>query len=85
MPLPRPQSKGRSIGSSRSTALNHAMKTCRRAWNVVAARSHPGKLPIVNPFASMGLQSSDRETPTATFAELQSFRAKAKEIGFPSP
>jgi hypothetical protein len=49
------------------------------------ARSHPGKLPIVNPFASMGLQSSDRETPTATFSELQSFRAKAKEMGLARP
>jgi hypothetical protein len=32
----------------------------------------------------MGLESSDRETPTATFAELQAFRAKAIEIGLPS-
>jgi hypothetical protein len=45
------------------------MKSCRRAWNVVARR-HPGKLPLVNPFAQMGLRSSDRETPTATYAEL---------------
>jgi hypothetical protein len=28
----------------------------------------------------MGLESSDRETPTATFEELQAFRAKAKEL-----
>jgi hypothetical protein len=32
----------------------------------------------------MGLESSDRETPTATFDELQAFRAKAIETGFPS-
>jgi hypothetical protein len=32
----------------------------------------------------MGLESSDRETPTATFAELQVFRAKAIEMGLPS-
>jgi hypothetical protein len=30
----------------------------------------------------MRLKSSNRETPTATFAELQTFRAKAKEMGF---
>ena len=67
----------------RRTTVNHAMKTCRRAWNI-AARRNPGKVPLVNPFAQMGLQSSDRETPTATYAELQAFRAKAIEMGLPS-
>jgi hypothetical protein len=43
---------------------NHAMKTCRRAWNV-AARRNPGKLPHANPFSAMGLTSSSRETPAA--------------------
>lgn len=32
----------------------------------------------------MGLESSDRETPRATFADLQVFRAKAIEMGLPS-
>ena len=32
----------------------------------------------------MGLESSDREIPTATFDELQAFRAKPIEMGFPS-
>ena len=50
--------------------INYAMKTCRRAWNV-AARRNPGKMPLVNPFARMGLQSSDRKTPTATYEELR--------------
>jgi len=70
-------------GRERRTTVNHAMKTCRRAWNV-AARRNPGKVPPVNPFARMGLKSSDRETPTATFEELQTFRAKAIELGHPS-
>ena len=69
-----------SDGRERRTTVNHAMKTCRRAWNV-AARRNPGKVPVVNPFARMGLKSSDRETPTATFAELQAFRATAIEMG----
>jgi hypothetical protein len=73
---------GNVIGERRTT-VNHAMKTCRRAWNVVARR-HPGKLPLVNPFAQMGLRSSDRETPTATFDDLLAFRAKAVERGLPS-
>ena len=41
-------------------------------------------MPLLNPFAKMGLVSSDRETPTATFAELQAFRAKAVEMGLSS-
>jgi len=73
---------GNVIGERRTT-VNHAMKSCRRAWNIVSRR-HPGKLPLVNPFAQMGLRSSDRETPTATFDELQAFRAKAVEMGLPS-
>ena len=65
------------------TTVNHAMKTCRRAWNVVGRRN-PGKLPLINPFAQMGLRSSDRETPTATFEELRTFRNKAAELGLQS-
>jgi hypothetical protein len=71
------------VVGERRTTINHAMKSCRRAWNVVSRR-HPGKLPLVNPFAQMGLRSSDRETPTATFEELQTFRAKAVEMGLSS-
>jgi len=71
------------VTGERRTTVNHAMKSCRRAWNVVARR-HPGKLPLVNPFAQMGLRSSDRETPTATFEELQTFRTKAIELGLQS-
>jgi hypothetical protein len=55
------------------------MKSCRRAWNV-AGRRNPGRLPQVNPFAKMGLRSSDRETPTATYDDLLAFRAKAVEL-----
>ena len=74
---------GNTVTRERRTSVNHAMKTCRRAWNV-AARRNPSKLPTTNPFARMGLKSSDRETPTATFAELQAFRAKAIELGHSS-
>ncbi|MET4490675.1 hypothetical protein [Bradyrhizobium sp. LA7.1] len=74
---------GNMVERERRTSINHAMKSCRRAWNVTARR-HPGKLPVVNPFASMSLKSSGRETPTATFEELVSFRAKAAELGLHS-
>lgn len=70
---------GREIERERRTTVNHAMKTCRRAWNI-AARRNPGKMPLVNPFAKMGLVSSDAETPTATYDELKIFRAKAIEL-----
>jgi hypothetical protein len=73
---------GNVIERERRTTVNGSMRACRRAWNVVA-RSH-GKLPHANPFAGMGLESSDRETPPATLAELQAFRAAAKEMGYPS-
>jgi hypothetical protein len=74
---------GNTIERERRTTVNHAMKSCRRAWKI-AARRNPGKVPTVNPFAAMGLVSSNRETPTATLAELQAFRAKAIELGLPS-
>lgn len=69
-------SSGETVTRERKTTVNHAMKSCRRAWNI-AARRNPGKLPAVNPFAAMGLISSGRETPTATYDELVAFRAKA--------
>lgn len=74
---------GKEVQRERRTTVNHAMKSCRRAWHV-ASRRNPGKLPMVNPFAAMGLKSSGRETPTATFDELQAFRAKAIEMGLSS-
>jgi hypothetical protein len=74
---------GNVIERERRTRVNHAMKTCRRVWNI-ALRRNPDKVPMLNPFAKMGLVSSDRETPTATFAELQDFRAKATEMGLSS-
>jgi hypothetical protein len=75
--------EGNVIERERRTTVNHAMKSCRRAWNVVARR-HPGKLPLVNPFSQMGLRSSNRETPAATYEELLAFRRKAVELDLPS-
>jgi hypothetical protein len=75
--------KGNVVERERRTTINHAMKSCRRAWNI-CERRNPGKLPLVNPFAQMGLRSSDRETPTATYDELIAFRTKAVEMGLSS-
>lgn len=73
--------EGNVIERERRTTVNHAMKSCRRAWNVVARR-HPGRLPLVNPFSQMGLRSSNRETPTAAYEELVAFRTKPSSLGF---
>jgi hypothetical protein len=75
--------KGNVVELERRTTVNHAMKSCRRAWNV-CGRRNPGKVPLVNPFAKMGLQGSKRETPTATYEELVTFRTKAVELGLSS-
>lgn len=75
--------EGNTVERERRTSVNHAMKTGRGSWNI-AARRNPGKLPTVNPFAAMGLISSGSETPTATFAELEAFRAMAVEMALPS-
>jgi len=74
---------GRLIDRERRTSVNNAMKSCRRAWNV-GFRRHPRSVPMLNPFAKMELVSSNRQTPTATFAELQAFRATALERGLSS-
>jgi hypothetical protein len=75
--------EGKIVERERRTRVNHAMKSCRRAWNVVLRRN-PRKVPPLNPFAKMGLVSHNRETPTATYAELTSFRIKAREMGYAS-
>jgi hypothetical protein len=74
---------GNVIDRERRTRVNHAMKSCRRAWNI-ALRRNAGKVPLLNPFSKMGLVSYNHETPTATYPELTSFRAKACEMGYPS-
>jgi hypothetical protein len=54
--------EGNVVERERRTTVNHAMKSCRRAWNV-CARRNPGKLPLVNPFAQMGLRSPMTRRP----------------------
>lgn len=70
---------GNEIRRERRTTVNHAMKSCRRAWNVVA-RSYPNLVPP-NPFSKMGLKSRSKPTPTATYDELLRFRKAAKANG----
>jgi len=74
---------GNEVERERRTRVNHAMKSARRAWNV-ALRRNPRTVPLLNPFSQMGLASYKRETPTATYAELMSFRARAREMGYAS-
>ena len=74
---------GNVVERERRTRVNHAMKSCRRAWNI-ALRRNPRKVPVLNPFSKMGLTSYNRETPTARYSELESFRVKASEMGYAS-
>lgn len=59
-------------GRERRTTINHAMKSCRRAWNV-GKRLRNQIVPALNPFSAMGLKGSTRETPTATWEHLVAF------------
>jgi hypothetical protein len=70
---------GNEVRRERRTSVNHAMKSCRRAWNVVA-RAYPHLVPA-NPFSKMGLKSKSKPTPTASYAELLQFRKAAKAAG----
>jgi hypothetical protein len=73
--------KLRFVGErERRATANAAMRSARRAWNVVA-RSHPKKVPVLNPFAKMGLNTEQADTPEATFEELQAFIAHADKSG----
>ena len=63
----------------RRTTVNHAMKSCRRAWNVVASL-HPNEVPP-NPFAGMGLISSGGMVKEATYADLLAAVAQADAMG----
>jgi hypothetical protein len=65
-------------GRQRTAKL--AMDVCRRAWGVVY-RSHPTTMPVQNPFSKMGLSYRPRRTRAATLGELNSFVAKADELG----
>ena len=70
-------------GCERTTTVNHAMRTCRRAFFVVQ-RHHAKIMPVINPFAKMGLASTRGDTPKATYAELQIFREHAIKKGHAS-
>jgi hypothetical protein len=61
--------RGQPVMRERRTTVNHAMKSCRRAWNV-AWRLHPKDVPALNPFARMGLLEPDGTVPEADYAEL---------------
>ena len=60
-----------------------AMDVCRRAWGV-AFRSFPTIVPAQNPFSKMGLSYKPLKTRAATLEELNSFVAKADELGYRS-
>jgi len=79
---------GNAVSRTRRRFANSAMTACRRAW-FVGQRAEQRLVPDLNPFAKMGLKKRARgepvrETPTATWDQLQTFRAKAFELGYSS-
>jgi hypothetical protein len=74
---------GTVIERERPGRMIMVMKHVRRAWQI-AFRSNSSLVPLVNPFARMGLESKEKQTPAASYAELQAFRGKAREMGMPS-
>jgi hypothetical protein len=83
-----PGADGKSVKRTRRRFANAAMTACRRAWNI-GKRAQEKIVPEVNPFSRMGLKKRGpgealRETPTATWDELMTFRAKAIELGYQS-
>lgn len=78
-----PDRNGEPLYAERRTTVNHAMRSCRRAWNVVM-RLHPKDVPAANPFAKMGLVSRTRSVVAAAYADLLAAVAQADAIGLPS-
>jgi hypothetical protein len=76
----RDEATGTIVRRERRATANHAMKSCRRAWFVVA-RLHPKTVPARNPFSKMGLKAQETATPTATLDELRAFVAAADRMG----
>jgi hypothetical protein len=77
---------GKNFKRERRRFANAAMTACRRAW-FVGQRAQETKVPLVNPFARMGLKTRApgqpvRETPTATWDELIAFRIAATKLGY---
>ena len=60
------------VARERRTTVNHAMKSCRRAWNVVR-RGNPSLVPAENPFSRMGLKDASKATPTGSYEDLLAF------------
>jgi hypothetical protein len=66
-------------GSKRTRTAILAMRVAQRAWGV-AWRSHPTKVPPINPFAKMDLQYSAKPTRPFGLQDLMRFVAKADEM-----
>jgi hypothetical protein len=72
--------QGEETRRERLTTANHAMASAQRAWNVVR-RSHPDRVPAVNPFQAMERDYSGRTTPAATYDQLTAFVAASDAAG----
>jgi len=81
----RVDTNGQLVSKERRRFANAAMISCRRAW-FIGMRAQEKIVPSLNPFSRMGLKArrtgdAPRETPTATWDELLTFRSRAIELG----
>ena len=68
----------------RVTTATHAVRAMRRAWNV-AHHYNARIVPEANPFRKVkGTGSTGKETAHGTLEQLETFVAKANELGHPS-
>lgn len=74
---------GEPVFQERRVTVNHAMKSCRRAWNV-GIRAHKAIVPAANPFVRMGLLPAGGGVMAATWPELQVAVAQADAMGLAS-
>jgi hypothetical protein len=80
---PKRGADGAPLFLERRTTINHAMKSCRRAWNV-AMRLHRSVVPAANPFARMGLVASAGTVTAATYGDLLAAVAQADAMNLHS-
>jgi len=72
---------GKEIKRRRLSSANAAMRAARRAWSI---GKRAGWVGSDNPFLKMELEATGGETRAATRAEVETFIAKADEMGRPS-
>jgi hypothetical protein len=78
--LPVVTKSGEPVLRERRVVVNHAMKSCRRAWNI-GIRRYAAIVPAANPFARMGLVAAEGKVEAANWKELEAAVIQADAMG----